>query len=52
MNAVQEQWEEDNSFSQEKEAWRKEQQYHEFEDNINRYKKEIEPMIGCCILNN
>ena len=45
MNAVQEQWEEDNSFSQEKEAWRKEQQYHEFENNMNRYKKENESSI-------
>ena len=45
MNAVQGQWEEDNSFSQEKEAWRKEQQYHEFENNMNRYKKENESSI-------
>ena len=42
MTRQQEQWEEDNSFSQEKESWRKEQQYHEFEINMNKYKKENE----------
>ena len=45
MNAVQEQWEEDNSFSQEKEDWRMDQSYNDFEQHMNKYKKENESGI-------
>jgi hypothetical protein len=42
MNAVQKQWDKDNTFSPEEEAWRIEQQYHEFKTNMDRYNKERE----------
>ena len=45
MNAVQEQWEEDNSFSEEKEYWRKVQSYNDFEHHMNKYKRENESSI-------
>ena len=45
MNAVQEQWERENSWSQEKEDWRMEQSYNDFEQHMNRYKKENESSL-------
>jgi len=45
MNEVQKQWDKDNTFSFEEEAWRIEQQYHEFKTNMDRYNKENESSI-------
>ena len=45
MNAIQEQWEQDNSWSQEKEDWRMDQSYNDFEQHMDRYKKENESSI-------
>ena len=45
MKQEETQWERENSFSEEKEYWRKVQSYNDFEHHMNKYKKENESGI-------
>jgi len=39
------QWERENSWSQEKEDWRMDQSYNDFEQHMDKYEKENESII-------
>ena len=45
MKQEETQWERENSWSQEKEDWRMDQSYNDFEQHMNKYKKENESGI-------